>query len=227
MRENGFVIISVQVGKQEEYTYKETRFQTAMYKHPVAEPLYLSSTRLEGDEQSDLKHHGGPDKAILLYSYDHYPYWEKELKIPLGYAAFGENITVSGLTEENAHIGDIFTWGDAVIQITQPRQPCHKMGKRYDLPDMPLRMQQTGFTGFYFRVLQEGWVSRLKPFSLLQPHPLRVSVSYANRIMHHERNHLEGIRRILEVDALSASWRFTLTNRLHGKMEDVKARLEG
>lgn len=92
----------------------------------------------------------------------------KELNQVLIYGAFGENITISGMCEEDVCIGDTFQIGEAIVQVTQPRQPCFKLAKKYNIPKLPLYFQETGYTGFYFRVLKEGWVSPADTLKLLK-----------------------------------------------------------
>ncbi|GIM46026.1 MOSC domain-containing protein [Collibacillus ludicampi] len=169
---------------------------------------------LDGDGQADLVYHGGKDKAVCVYSYDHYPYWERVLKRKLAYAAFGENLTVKGIKEEEICIGDIFQFGEAIVQVSQPRQPCHKLAKKHNMKDLPLLVQKTGFTGFYFRVLREGWVAQDRGLRLLHRHPLGITVAFANQIMHHDKKNLKGIEQILAVKELSESWRNTFLKRL-------------
>ncbi|MGV2527838.1 UNVERIFIED_CONTAM: MOSC domain-containing protein, partial [Bacillus thuringiensis] len=162
-----------------------------------------------------------------VYTGDHYPYWEQELNQDLVYGAFGENITVSGMREEDVCIGDTFELGQAIGQVTQPRQPCFKLAKKYNIPKLPLYFQETGYTGFYFRVLKEGWVSSVDTLKRLQSDPKGVSVAFANRIMHKEKQNIEGIKRILEVNALSSSWRKSFEKRISGEEINTKERLEG
>ncbi|MFZ3196124.1 MAG: MOSC domain-containing protein, partial [Bacillus mycoides] len=167
------------------------------------------------------------DKAVCVYTGDHYPYWEKELNQELVYGAFGENITVRGMREEDVCIGDMFQFGEAIVQITQPRQPCFKLAKKYNIPKLPLYFQDTGYTGFYFRVLKEGWILPVDTLKLLKPDPKGVSILFANRIMHKEKQNSEGLKRILEVNALSTSWRKTFEKRVKGEEISTKERLEG
>lgn len=143
------------------------------------------------------------------------------------YGAFGENITVSGMREEDVCIGDTFELGQAIVQVTQPRQPCFKLAKKYNIPKLPLYFQETGYTGFYFRVLKEGWVSSVDTLKKLQSNPKGVSVAFANRIMHKEKQNIEGVKRILEVNALSCSWRKSFEKRISGEEINTKERLEG
>ncbi|MGE7632852.1 MOSC domain-containing protein [Bacillus paramycoides] len=222
-----YEVLSLNIGLPKEVIYDGKLIQTGIYKKQVKEPVFLSFLKFNGDGQADLVHHGGVDKAVCVYSGDHYPYWEKELNQELVYGAFGENITVRGMREEDVCIGDTFQLGEATVQITQPRQPCFKLAKKYNIPKLPLYFQDTGYTGFYFRVLKEGWISPIDTLKLLKPDPKGVSVSFANRIMHKEKQNFEGLKRILEVNALSASWRKTFEKRIKGEEINTKERLEG
>ncbi|WP_051317109.1 MOSC domain-containing protein [Ectobacillus panaciterrae] len=113
------------------------------------------------------------------------------------------------------------------MQISQPRQPCFKLAKRYNVADLPIRFQNTGYTGFYFRVLKEGWVETHSTIDIIQRHPRKITVEFANHTMHQDKKNFEAIEEILEIDALSSNWRKTLTKRLDGIEVDTKARLRG
>ncbi|MEX5520350.1 MOSC domain-containing protein [Bacillus cereus] len=224
---NEYRLLSLNIGLPKEVTYGGKVIHTGINKKQVKEPVYLSFVKFNGDGQADLVHHGGVDKAVCVYTGDHYPYWEKELNQDLVYGAFGENITVSGIREEDVCIGDTFELGEAIVQVTQPRQPCFKLAKKYNIPKLPLYFQETGYTGFYFRVLKEGWVSSVDTLKKLQSDPKGVSVAFANRIMHKEKQNIEGVKRILEVNALSCSWRKSFEKRISGEEINTKERLEG
>ncbi|MEC2708455.1 MOSC domain-containing protein [Bacillus thuringiensis] len=224
---NEYRLLSLNIGLPKEVTYGGKVIHTGINKKQVKEPVYLSFVKFNGDGQADLVHHGGVDKAVCVYTGDHYPYWEQELNQDLVYGAFGENITVSGMREEDVCIGDTFELGQAIVQVTQPRQPCFKLAKKYNIPKLPLYFQETGYTGFYFRVLKEGWVSSVDTLKRLQSDPKGVSVAFANRIMHKEKQNIEGIKRILEVNALSSSWRKSFEKRISGEEINTKERFEG
>ena len=224
---NEYQLLSLNIGLPKEVTYGGKVIHTGINKKQVKEAVFLSFVKFNGDGQADLVHHGGVDKAVCVYTGDHYPYWEKELNQDLVYGAFGENITVSGMREEDVCIGDMFELGQAIVQVTQPRQPCFKLAKKYNIPKLPLYFQETGYTGFYFRVLKEGWVSSVDTLKRLQSDPKGVSVAFANRIMHKEKQNVEGVKRILEVNALSSSWRKSFEKRISGEEINTKERLEG
>ncbi|MBW7459428.1 MOSC domain-containing protein, partial [Paenibacillus sepulcri] len=157
--------------------------ETGIFKKPSSRPLYLAKTGLDGDGQADLINHGGEDKAVCVYSSVHYPYWASEWGKDAEAGAFGENFTVSRITEQSICIGDIVRAGEAVVQVSQPRQPCFKLGIKHGLPKLPLQVQQTGYSGFYFRVLQEGIVAAGDELVLASRHPAGVTIAEANRIM--------------------------------------------
>jgi MOSC domain-containing protein YiiM len=207
MENESFRIHSIHVGKPKTYEDNGKPYETSINKQRVHHPLFLSKVNFEGDKQADLVHHGGEDKAVCVYPYDHYLYWEGHLNRKLDDSAFGENLTVEGLTEEAACIGDVFSLGEAVVQISQPRQPCFKLAKKYGVKDMALKVQNTGFTGYYFRVLQEGRVSPDSVLTRISKDPNQITVQFANHINYHDKENLQAIEKILATDALSESWR--------------------
>jgi MOSC domain-containing protein YiiM len=207
-------IIALNVGKPHRLIVDGKELITGINKFPVSSPLHLSTVQLEGDGQADLKNHGGVDKALCVYCAEHYPYWEKQLDRKLAYGAFGENITVSGLLESEVGIGDMFALGEAVVQVTQPRQPCFKLAKKHGVIDLPLQVQDTGFTGYYFRVLKEGMLPVEPQLKLITKHAAGVTIEFANRIYYHDKHNEEGIKRILAVSELSANWRESFLRRL-------------
>jgi len=209
-----YPLLSLNIGKVQTGTYKGKEAKSGISKSSVGQAVRLTELGFEGDEQADLVNHGGPDKAICVYGYRHYPRWEEALNRSLDYGAFGENFTVSDIDEHEVHIGDVFRVGTAVVQISQPRQPCWKLAMKWGLDELPLLVTESGATGFYFRVLQTGEVKAGDALIRLEAHPDRITVAEANRVMHRDRDDVEGIRRLLAVDAMSGSWAGTLTKRL-------------
>ncbi|MCM3709431.1 MOSC domain-containing protein [Sporosarcina luteola] len=220
-------IISLNVGKPQDLQFGKKDVTTGINKKPVAVPVYLSKVNFDGDGQGDLVNHGGVDKAVCVYPYEHYPYWEEELGKTLNVGAFGENLTLRGLTEDEVCVGDSFQIGDAVVQVSQPRQPCFKLSLIHDRKDIPLLVQNTGYTGFYFRVMKEGIVSPSDELVHISRPELAITVSEANRLMHHAKDDVDGARKILQLDELSASWRKTFNKRIAGGVMDTSERLTG
>jgi MOSC domain-containing protein YiiM len=199
-------IESLNIGLPKKEVFYGKELITGLCKRPVSAPLHLTKLGFEGDGVADLKHHGGADKAICVYSMDHYPYWEKILDIKLRPPVFGENLSVLNLHENSICIGDIFQLGTAVVQVSQPRQPCKTLAARFGRNDMVRLVVDSGRTGFYFRVLEEGTIEKGQKLILSEKDSHKIAVSFANQIFHHDRKNPEGIEKILAVPALSESW---------------------
>ncbi len=153
-------IISTNTGKIKIIRYKGKTIRTGIYKNPVAGPVYLERLNVSGDHIADLKVHGGADKACYLFSSGHYPYWKERFPhLDWKWGMFGENLTVEGLDESKINIGDIFQIGEALVQASQPRLPCFKLGIRFGTPRMVKYFQEYHSPGVYVRILKEGHVS--------------------------------------------------------------------
>jgi MOSC domain-containing protein YiiM len=152
-------LVSLQVGRPRKVRWRRTTVTTGIFKQPVAGRIMLRQHNLDGDGQADLTVHGGWDKAVYVYPSEHYAYWQQELPgMPLPYGSFGENFTTEGLDESSVRIGDRFRIGGALVEVTQPRMPCYKLGIRFGRADMPKRFHASGRCGFYLAVIQEGEV---------------------------------------------------------------------
>src|SRR5574340_959767 len=174
------VVVSLNVGLPKKEIFHGREILTGMCKQPVAGPLVLRSSGFENDGVGDLKYHGGSDKAVCVYSLEHYAYWEDILGIRLPDAAFGENLTVSNLKEEDICIGDVFEIGTALVQVSQPRQPCRTLAARYGRDDLVKLVAESGRTGFYFRVLKEGIVQQGARLALKEKDPRGITVFFAS-----------------------------------------------
>ncbi len=207
-------VAAVCVGKAGELESSSRTIASAFVKRSVSGPARIGSLGVEGDEHV-YEDHGGRDGAVLVYSSDHYPFW-RDLGIDLPeVGAFAENLTVGGLTEAEVHIGDTFEVGSCVLQVTQPRAPCYKIAARYGRKDISIVVQETGFTGYLLRVLSEGEVAAGDEMQLVERDTSHaITVAAAGRIVNVDRNDNEGARRLLDVDALSASIKRTLEARI-------------
>ncbi|AWP30663.1 MOSC domain-containing protein [Paenibacillus glucanolyticus] len=198
-------IVSLNVGTPVTVEYQGKDLSTGIYKQPVDGPLFLSTVNFAGDGQADLVNHGGVDKAVCAYPYEHYAYWENSLGKQMPYAAFGENLTLRGMLEDRVCIGDMYRVGDAVVQISQPRYPCFKLSQKLGVKDMPVRVLNTGYSGFYFRVLEEGDVRADSSVTQLESHAAGATVLEVLRMMKDGRKDEQGLNRMLELDVLSVS----------------------
>lgn len=148
----------------------------------TADTIVVGTTNLAGDRQADLTVHGGVDKAIYAYPSEHLPVWTAELGLsePLGPNAFGENLTTRGMVETEICIGDIYKWGTALVQVSQPRGPCYKLEMALGLPEFIDTFVQSGRSGWYLRVLQEGEAPVAGSMELVDRHPVGLTVWEAN-----------------------------------------------
>ncbi len=205
--------------------------QTGIYKTPVAGPLDLGSTGLAGDHQGDLRVHGGIEKAVHHYPADHYTAWRAELGTLPGLTAaggFGENISTTGMTEHDIAVGDIFSLGSAIIQVSQGRQPCWKLNRRFQVPDMARRVQNSGRTGWYYRVLTPGRVAPGDQLTLLDRVEPDWTLHRLWRTLYVEKMNLAELKGIAALDVLAEGWRKYAVQRLEsGRVEDWNKRLEG
>ena len=150
-------VVSVNVGRPREVEWRGETVRTSIFKSPVAGKVLARLHNLEGDEQSDLRVHGGAQKAIYVYPAEHYEFWRAELPgMDLPWGAFGENLSTRGLLEDEVRIGDRLRAGTAELIVTQPRMPCYKLGIRFGSPRIVRKFLRSGRTGFYVAVLREG-----------------------------------------------------------------------
>jgi len=176
-------LLSVQVGRPRGIEWRGTTVRTSIFKAPVAGPVRVHEFNLEGDEQSDLEVHGGRNKSVYIYASEHYPAWREELPdADLSFGAFGENFTVEGLLEDTVYIGDRLYCGTAEFVVTQPRQPCYKLGVRFDRLDMVKRFHRSGRCGIYLAVVREGVIEAGNAIKLVTgASPRRISIADAYR----------------------------------------------
>jgi MOSC domain-containing protein YiiM len=220
------VLQSVQIGAIRNYGSEDAAdahdkpWTTGFFKTPVNGPIYVSMTNLDGDGQADLVNHGGVDKAVLAYSADHYPKWREELRMPeMPFGAFGENLTIAGLNEELVCIGDVLRIGPVKLQVSQPRQPCWKLARRWRMHELTGLVIRNGRTGWYFRVMEEGAVEAQMPVTLVnRPNP-DWTVARANHTLHHMKLDLAATLELAYVPELAESW----VEELHERAERLRA----
>ena len=188
--------------------------RSGIAKKPVtAEHVWLDRLNLEGDAQADLEVHGGPDKAVYAYPSEHLPAWAEELGQELGPAPFGENLSTAGGTEDDVCIGDRWYWGDAVLEVCQPRSPCFKLRMHRGRGDIGRLLRQSNRTGWYLRVLEPGRVPVAGPIRV-EPHPMGATVSVMNEATKPGAAPLEVIQALLAVEPLAMVWKLFLASRL-------------
>lgn len=206
-------LLSLNVGTLTQVQHGGQTVGTGIFKEPIDGRVVAGRRGLAGDRVVDQRVHGGEHKAIYAYPSEHYPVWAEELgRDDLAYGQFGENFTTEGLTEETAHIGDRFRVGGALVEVTQPRVPCFKLGIKMGDPMFPQRFLESMRCGFYFRVLEEGEVGVGDALELVEPGPEQISIRqiYTLRFVDHEKK--DEIKRALSIPALSGEWRQELSS---------------
>lgn len=208
-------IISLNVGLPRVVIDRGREVTTGIFKSPVAGPLILRCTNLDGDRQADLSVHGGANKAVYAYPFEHYDYWRNELPgVELTWGNFGENLTTEGLLESEARIGDQFRIGGALVKVTQPRLPCFKLGIRFGRDDMVKRFLASGRSGIYFAVLEEGVVNAGDAIELLQCDARGITIADVNCAYAHSRENLDLLRHIVAAEILPRGLHRDFVDRL-------------
>ncbi|KAA8748650.1 MOSC domain-containing protein [Priestia megaterium] len=199
-------IINLAIGTPKEYNWNHEAKLSGIGKTStkVAE---LKKVGFVGDEVGNKEKHGGVDRAVCLYPFEHYSYWEKILRKKMVLPAFGENITAMGMTEKQVCIGDVYQMGDAIVQVTQGRVPCDTISKYNEEKHLLKKVVETSLTGYFFRVLEEGAIKNNSEINVIDRHPRRISVAFATKILFHQHQDKESIEKILRVDDLSEEWR--------------------
>jgi MOSC domain-containing protein YiiM len=187
---------------------------TGFFKKPVNKKLFLNELGFRGDGVGDARIHGGKDLAVCAYFVDHFPHWKTKLDREIKPGAFGENLSLAGINETQINIGDIFRLGEAEIEVSQPRQPCHKLNKFFDLQSMACKVQTTGYTGCYFRVKKTGWVEPDLVLEKIQDGPGKISVEKVNVLMFKEKNNPDLLNNVVCLQELSEEWRTKFQKRL-------------
>jgi len=198
-------------GKTEATDPLEKAWTSAIKKEAVYGQVWAGREGLSGDHQYDRKHHGGPERALLMYSADHYSRWRAEWnRKDVGAGGFGENLTVSGLTEDTACIGDIFEIGDVRVEVSSPRTPCLNLSRRHGLPDLVRTIVHNHRSGWYLRVLQEGWLEAGMPIMLGdRPYP-QWTIRRAADVKRMRADLVADAKMLAACPALQVEWRRVL-----------------
>lgn len=214
-------LLTVSVGTPKEVSYVDRKGRaktttTGIFKTPIDSRVMLRCTNLDGDGQADLEAHGGPDKAVYVYDRENYDFWAKELGRDDFAAAgqFGENFTVEGMSDEDVCIGDRFRTGGALVEVTQPRVPCFKLGVLMGIDNFQKQFAEQCRTGFYLRVLEEGEVGAGDKIERAGHGPVRMSVRDMMHLLYFEPDNVEGAQKALAIDAMSPGWRGSFEERV-------------
>ncbi|MBO0936966.1 MOSC domain-containing protein [Fibrella sp. HMF5335] len=210
-------LVSVNISLPQTVSWQGQPVSTGIFKQPVTHPVPVETKHLTGDGQADLRVHGGRDKAVYAYPLEHYAYWQGRIAADLlTMGAFGENLTTSGLLEQEVCIGDVFQVGTAVLMAVQPRLPCFKLGIRLNDPKVVKQFAQSGHSGIYFRVMKPGTLQVGDSITRLAPSDHRITIQQMNELYWASAKDKNLIQALQSVPFLPAFWQRTL-RRMTGK----------
>ena len=201
-------LLSVNVSQPKEVSYNGKRIKTGIFKEPVSRRTMMRRLNLNGDGQGDPTVHGGVHKAVYIYTVEHYAYWKRELgRNDLTYGQFGENLTVEGLLEEYVHIGDVFRVGEALVEVSQPRVPCFKLGIKMRNARIVKPFLASERVGFYVRVLEEGEVGAGDAIERTKIGDGGMTVKEIVHLRHFDNTNVAAAEKAASLPALTPSWR--------------------
>lgn len=208
-------LLSLNVARPRLTVYQARTINTGIFKLPVSGPVPLRTLNLDGDRQADLSVHGGPFKAVYGYPSEHYAFWRAELpSMDLPWGMFGENFTTEGLFEADLHIGDRLRIGSAILVVRQPRMPCYKLAAKFQRDDILERFLQSGRSGFYFSVEQEGVVQSGDSLEVLSSERDGITIAEMNLLFAVDKYNRSLLEKAIATPALPEDWRDYLAQRL-------------
>ena len=201
-------LISVNVSQPKEVSYNGKRIKTGIFKEPVSGRTMMRRLNIDGDGQGDPSVHGGVHKAVYVYPIEHYDYWKQALgRDDLTYGKFGENLTVEGMSEDTVHIGDVFRIGEALVEVSQPRVPCFKLGIKMGNPQIVKPFLESKRVGFYVRVLEEGEVGAGDTIERTKVGAGQMTVKEIVHLRHLDNTNTGAAEKAANLPALTPSWR--------------------
>lgn len=208
-------LLNVYVGRPRPVTYNGKLIQTGIFKELLKGEVRVTKLNLEGDQQADLKVHGGMNKAVYAYPFEHYAFWKNKFpELDFEGSAFGENLSVKGLLEEEVCIGDKFDIGSARLQVTTPRMPCFKLGIKMNNPAFIGDFLEEGRNGFYFKVLKEGIIKAGDSIKLVHRDSYGLTVDETIRAYHKERKNKKLLEKAAQSPSLPEDWKLLFEQKL-------------
>jgi MOSC domain-containing protein YiiM len=210
-------LVSLNVGRPRQVETPRGPVLTSIWKYPIEGRVGLKRFNIEGDQQSDLRVHGGEFKAVYLYPSEHYAFWRGELPgMDLPPGMFGENLTTEGVDEREVQIGDRFRIGTAVLQVSQPRMPCYKLGLKFGRTDMVKRFWLSGRSGIYFSIVEEGQLAAGDEIVPVSRVAKGITIAELVRLYRDPEPDPERVQVALDAP-LAGSWKTELRARLYGE----------
>lgn len=208
-------ILSVNIGERKKVTWKFKTVETGIFKYAVNESVFLDTNDVENDNVIDRRYHGGKDKAVYGYSKSNYNYFQELYpKLTLHNGIFGENITIDKLSEKEVFIGDVFQIGEVIIQVSQPRFPCFKLGIVFGNQLIVKQFLNTTHCGFYFRVLKKGFVKKNDTLVLIKKAINSMTVAEVYSIYTTNKGNQPFIKKALDLEFLAKQCKISIKKRM-------------
>jgi MOSC domain-containing protein YiiM len=204
MVSTGAIVLSVNVGRAREFEYDDRPVKSAIWKSAVTGRIAVRGVNLDGDEQADRVAHGGPDKALYAYAIEDLRWWEEEIGQPLTYGHFGENLTTEGIEVNEALVGDRWQIGSTVLEVSEPRVPCWRLGVRMNDKMFPRRFTEALRPGSYLRIVVEGDVGAGDEIRVIERPNHTMTIRDVFRIYTRDRGE---VKKLLSIPQLSESWK--------------------
>ena len=219
MTTNSGSVLSVNVGRPRQFEYNGRPARSAIWKLPVTGRVRARGVNLDGDDQADRQAHGGPDKAVYAYAIEDMRWWEQQLGRSLEYGGFGENLTTGGIAVNDARVGERWQIGTAVLEVSEPRVPCWRLGVRMEDQTFVRRFTEALRPGTYLRILVEGNVGAGDKIQAIHTPDHDLTVRDVFRIYTRDRDEVE---RLIAIPQLSDSWKKWAANVLQ-KTKKIRA----
>ncbi len=201
------MLLSVNTGLPKNVAWQGKTVYTGAWKHPVDGPAMVRRLNIDGDGQGDTNGHGGEQRAVLVYQVQSYRHWQRHFgRDDFGYGAFGENLTVDGLTDDEVCIGDRYRIGEAEFEVTQPRVTCYRVGLRLGEPELPALLVSHHRPGFYMRVLREGRIQAGDRIVKTRTGPGALNVADVDALLYLPGRDPAKLRAAVRIPALSPGW---------------------
>jgi MOSC domain-containing protein YiiM len=208
-------LLSINVSRPKTAEHRGKQISTGIFKTPIEGRRTVRNTNIDGDGQADLTVHGGVNKAVYVFPFEHYSWYRNLLeRRDLDFGYFGENLTTDGLLENQVRIGDRFQIGEAIFEVSQPRSPCFKLAMKVGASKILKPFLSSGRTGFYFRVVQEGNIEARNAIERIYSDADAPTVNEITRLYYFERQDIAGLRKAIGTGALSEVWRRDFAKRL-------------
>ena len=207
-------IIDIYSGVENIFNKNNKEFKSAYKKTSINDKVFVNYMGLENDIQSDKKHHGGEHKAICVFTQKSYQHFEKKYNLNLDVCSFGENITLEDIEDKNICLADRFSIGEIIVEVSQPREPCFKISSIKGIKELTSLVLKENKTGFYLRVIKEGFISKNDTFKLISRKYEKINIEFINQVLRDYKNKQEDIIKILECEELAPAFRKSLEKKL-------------